>query len=159
MDRQIAEHVADEVARRLGDLHASQVDAESLAEQIANIHDRVEALAAKTVRAEESGPVARELLERLREVDAAVSTGASGTSAVIRTAFADLRAEQASAERRTQTCLAGLQDVLGTLVARLASIESEIAGEIDDAAAAAGPPSEPQDDCRLRAAGHRGAWA
>jgi localization factor PodJL len=132
MDRQIVEHVADEVARRFGNLHASQVDAESLAEQIANIHDRVEALAAKTVRAEESGPVARELLERLREVDAAVSTGASGTSAVIRTALADLRAEQASAERRTQTSLAGLQDVLGTLVARLASIESEIAGEIDD---------------------------
>ena len=139
-DRQIAEHVADEVARRLGHLHASQVDAELLAEQIANIHDRVEALAAKTVRAEESGPVARELLERLREVDAAVSTGASGTSAVIRTAFADLRAEQASAERRTQTCLAGVQDVLGTLVARLASIESEIAGEIDDALR---PPARP----------------
>jgi len=140
MDRQIAEHVADEVARRLGNLHASQVDAESLAEQIANIHDRVEALAAKTVRAEESGPVARELLERLREVDAAVSTGAPGTSAVIRTALADVRAEQASAERRTQTCLAGLQDVLGTLVARLASIESEIAGEIDDELR---PPARP----------------
>ena len=138
--RQIAEQVADEVARRLGHLHASQVDAQSLAEQIANIHDRVEALAAKTARAEESGPVARELLERLREVDAAVSTGASGASAVIRTAFADLRAEQASAERRTQTYLEGVQDVLGTIVARLASIESEIAGEIDDALR---PPARP----------------
>jgi localization factor PodJL len=132
-ERQIAEHVADEVARRLGHLHASQLDAEALAEQIANIHDRVEALAAKPVRADESRSVARELLEKLREVDASVSTGASGTTAVIRTAFADLRAEQASAERRTQTCIAGLQDVLGTLVARLASVESEIAGEIDDA--------------------------
>ena len=140
MDRQIAEHVADEVARRLGNLHASQVDAETLAEQIANIHDRIEALAAKTVRADESQPVVRELLERLREVDAAVSSGASGTSAVIRTALADLRAEQASAERRTQTCLAGLQDVLGTLVARLASIESEIAGDIDDELR---PPARP----------------
>ena len=159
MDRQIAERVADEVARRLGNLHASQVDAETLAEQIANIHDRIEALAAKTVRADESGPVVRELLERLREVDAAVSSGASGTSAVIRTALADLKAEQASAERRTQTCLAGLQDVLGTLVARLASIESEIAGERRRRVAAAGPPSKPQDDCRLRAAGRRGAWA
>jgi localization factor PodJL len=139
-DRQIAEDVADEVARRLGHLHTSQVDAESLAEQIANIHDRVEALATKTVRAEESGAVARELLEKLRELDASVSTGASGTSSVIRTAFADLRAEQASAERRTQACIAGLQDILGTLVARLASIESDIAGEIDDALR---PPARP----------------
>ena len=139
-DRQTAERVADEVARRLANLHASQVDTETLAEQIANIHDRIEALTAKSVRTDESGPVVRELLERLREVDAAVSSGASGASAVIRTALADLKAEQASAERRTQTCLAGLQDVLGTLVARIASIESEIAGGVDDELR---PPARP----------------
>jgi localization factor PodJL len=136
MDRRIAEQVADEVGRRLDHLRASQVDAQALAKQIASIYDRIDALAAKTARADESEPVVRELLERLREADAAPRPGATESSAAIQTALAarlaELRAEQASAERRTQARLADLQNVLETLVQRLASIESELAGEVDD---------------------------
>jgi localization factor PodJL len=148
MDRRIAEEVADEVGRRLDHLRASQVDAEALAKQIANIYDRIDALAAKTARADESEPVVRELLERLREADAAPRSGASESSAAIQTALAaqlaELRAEQASAERRTQTRLAALQDVLETLVQRLARIESELAGEVDEELRAPARPAAPK---------------
>ena len=78
----------------------------------------------------------RELLERLREAEAAPSSHASETLAAFHAALgahlSELRAEQASADRRTQSRLTELQGVLETLVARLASIESELAGDIDD---------------------------
>jgi len=46
--------------------------------------------------------------------------------------LSELRAEQASADRRTHSRLSELQGVLETLVERLASIESELAGDVDD---------------------------
>jgi localization factor PodJL len=117
-------------------LRASRVDAKALVEQISNIHDRIDALAAKTVQTDESEPAGRELLERLRDVGARASAAASETSAAMHTALAahlsELKTEQASADRRTQARLAGLQEVLETLVLRIASIESELAGDIDD---------------------------
>ena len=148
IDRQIVERFAEEVASGLDNLRASQVDAAALAEQIANIHERIDALATKTVRADESEPVARELLERLREVAVRASAAASEASvashAALATHLAELRAEQASADRRTQTRLVGLQEVLETLVARLATIESELAGEIDEELRPAARPANPR---------------
>ena len=135
-DREIAERVADEVARRLQEFNPGHDDSEALARQIATIYDRIDALAAKAVHADDPEPGVRELLERLHEVEAAPRSHASETLAAFHSALgahlSELRAEQASADRRTQSRLSELQSVLETLVARLASIESELAGDVDD---------------------------
>ena len=136
VDREVIEQVADEVARRLRDINPRPADIAALAQQIDTIYDRIEALAAKTTAAD-PGPAVRELLERLREADKAEGSSALETSAAIHAALgthlSELRAEQASADKRTQSRLADLQGVLQTLTARLAGIESELAAdEVDD---------------------------
>ncbi len=136
VDREIAARVADEVVRRLQDLHPGHDDSEALARQIATIYDRIDALAAKAVRADDPEPAVRELLEKLRQAEAAPTSYASETLAAFDAALgahlSELRAEQASADRRTQSRLTELQGVLETLVARLASIESELASDVDE---------------------------
>jgi localization factor PodJL len=135
-DREIAERVADDVARCLEDLSPRREDFDALAGQIASIYDRVDVLAAKADRADDPEPVVRELLERLREAETAPKTHASETLAAFHTALgahlSELRAEQASADRRTQSRLAELQNVLETLAQHLASIESELATDVDE---------------------------
>ena len=135
-DREIAERVADEVARRLEDLNSRRDDSDALAGQIASIYDRIDALAAKADRADDPGPMVRELLERLRGADTAPKIHASETLAAFHAALgahlSELRAEQASADRRTQSRLAELQGVLETLTQRLASIESELASDVNE---------------------------
>ena len=71
VDPEVVEHVADEVARRLRDVSARQVELEAVAQQIDTIYDRIDALAAKAARADDPEPVMRELLEKLREADKA----------------------------------------------------------------------------------------
>ena len=75
----------------------------------------------------------QQLLEKLREADRAEGSPASRNSAAINTALgahlAELRAEQANADQRTQSRLADLQSILETLADRLESIESELAAD------------------------------
>jgi localization factor PodJL len=133
---EIAERVADEVARRLQDLNPRHDDSDALARQIASIYDRIDALAAKADRADDSEPVVRELLDRLREAEGAPKSHASETLAAFHSALgahlSELRAEHASADRRTQSRLGELQRVLETLAQRLSSIEGELAGDVDE---------------------------
>ncbi len=135
-EREIAERVADEVARRLQDFTPGRDDSEALARQIATIYDRIDALAAKAVQGDGPEPGVRELLERLHEAEAAPRSHASETLAAFHSALgahlSELRAEQASADRRTQSRLSELQSVLETLVVRLASIETELASDVND---------------------------
>ncbi|HTZ68413.1 MAG TPA: hypothetical protein VMB83_13325 [Roseiarcus sp.] len=132
VDREVVEHVADEVARRLRDLSPRQADLAALGQQIDAIYDRLDALAAEAT-ANDPGPVVRELLEKLREADKAEGSSALETSAAVHAALdahlSELKVEQASADRRTQSRFADLQNVLETLIARLASIESELAAD------------------------------
>ena len=133
VDRQVVEQVADEVARRFHDVSARQVDLEAVAQQIGTIYDRIDALAAKAARADDPPPVLQQLLEKLREADEASGSLAAESSAAIDAALgghlAELRAEQASADQRTQSRLADLHSILEPLAARLASIESELAAD------------------------------
>jgi localization factor PodJL len=137
IERQVVEQVADEIARRLHDVSARQVDLEAVAQQIDTISDRIDALAVEAARADEPGPVVQELLEKLREAEKADGSSALETSAAVHAALdthlSELKAEQASADQRTQSRLADLQGVLETLATRLASIESELtADDVDD---------------------------
>ena len=115
-----------------------EVDAEALGEQIANIHDRLDALAGRSGNTE---PLVRELLEKLREASPSPTRlgpdGSSGTTAGLASELADLRAEHAEADRRTHSRLIGLQDILEKIAERLASIES---GMSDDFEADTRPP-------------------
>jgi localization factor PodJL len=135
-DQEIAERVAEEVARRLQDLKLQHSDSDAVARQIARIYDRIDALAAKPDRADNVEAVVRELLDRLRQAEAAPKNNASETLAALHTALgahlSELRAEQASADRRTHSRLSELQGVLETLAQRLASIESELASDVDE---------------------------
>ncbi len=137
VDREVVEQVADEVARRLQDVSARQVDLEAVSQRIDTIYDRIDALAAKAASADDPQPAVQQLLEKLREADRVSGSLASETSAAINTALAthlaELRAEQAGADERTQSRLADLQEVLETLAARLASIETELgADDVDE---------------------------
>ena len=148
VDREVVEQVADEVARRLRDMNPRQGELEALAQQIDSIYDRIDALAAKAT-ANDPGPVVRELLEKLRDAEKAEGSSALETSAAVHAALdthlAELKVEQASADRRTQSRLADLQSVLETLTERLAGIESELAGDDvdEEVRPAARPPARP----------------
>ena len=133
VDRDVVEQVADEVVRRLHDVSARQVDLEVVAQQIDTIYDRIDTLAAKSGRADDAQPVVQQLLEKLREAEQASGSVAAESSVAINAALgahlAELRAEQAGADQRTQSRLADLQSILEMLGARLASIESELAAD------------------------------
>jgi localization factor PodJL len=132
IDQEVVQQVADEVARRLREMNPREADLEALSQQIDAIYDRIDALAARAT-ADDPGPVVRELLERLREAEKAEGSSALETSAAVHAALdahlSELKAEQASADRLTQSRLADLQSVLETLTARLAGIEGELAGD------------------------------
>ncbi len=134
-DRSAIEEIADQVTRRLEHRSAGQVDAEVLTEQIANIHDRLDALTGPAGRSDSAQPLVRELLERLREASpASISPGRDGSPAIataLLSDLADLRAEQAEADRRTHTRLSGLQDILEKLAERLARIESGMSDDFE----------------------------
>jgi len=144
VDREVVEQVADAVARRLGGAGAGQAGVEAVAHRVDTINDRIDRLAARTA-ASDPGPVLRELLERLREAEKAEGSSALETSAAVHAALdahlSELRAEQASADKRTQSRFSDLKGVLETLTARLARIETEL--EADDVDAELRPPARP----------------
>lgn len=133
IDRHVVEQVAEEVARRLHDASARQVDLEAVAQQIDTIYDRIDQLAAKAAQAGDPQPVVQQLLEKLREADRTSGSLAPERSEAISAALgahlAELKAEQAGADQRTQSRLTDLQSILETLAARLSSIESELAAD------------------------------
>ena len=146
VDREVIEQVADEVARRLRDLSARPADLEAITQQIDTIYDRIDALAEKA-SAHDPGPAVRELIERLRQAEKAEGASALETSAAVHAALdahlSELKVEQASADRRTQSRLADLQGVLETLAGRLAGIEAELAADVDEELGAPARPPGP----------------
>ena len=134
IERLAVEQVADEIARRLHDVSGRQVNLETVAQQIDTIGDRNRRADGRgRHRADKPGPVVQELLEKLREADKAEGSSALETSAAVHAALdthlSALKAEQASADQRTQSRLADLQVVLKTLAARLRDIESELTAD------------------------------
>jgi localization factor PodJL len=121
LDRQAIEEIAEEIARRVQAGSSGRVAAELLAEQIAGIHDRLDALSGASRAPEAFEPPVRELLEKLNEACSA------GNQSHFAAELAEIRSEQASADQRTQMRLAGVQDILEKLVARMAGLGVEAA--------------------------------
>ena len=135
IDPAFVEQTANLLAERLGRDHTS-IDADALVSQISDIHDRLDAL--------QSGGASNAALERkvsdlVGELDAtrralqSLPAGGPRDDDEIADGLADIRAEQASADRRMQTRLGGLQDILEKLVTRLGRIEDEVA-RVDETA-------------------------
>jgi localization factor PodJL len=135
------EEVADLLAERLrqrGD--GGGVDAEALAGQIADIHDRLDALQSS------GGGAALEqrVADLVDELDA-TRRAMQAPQAPVAGGFAELRADQEDSDKRTQSRLANVQEILERLVSRLGRLEDDIA-RVDEARAptpAAAPPAAP----------------
>ena len=114
--------LADEIARRIEDSPA-RVGPDAIAQEIAQIHERFDALSAS--RADELDSLAREVMDKLRESGLVGDPArAKETRAEIALGLAEMRNEQANADRRTQARLATLQSLLEELAARLAKPDS-----------------------------------
>ena len=159
-DREIAERVADEVARRLQEFNPGHDDFEALARQIATIYDRIDALAAKAVHANDPEPGVRELLERLHEAEATPRSDASEMLAAFHTA---LGAHLPSSEQSRRAPTGALNRVFRSCKAfwrpwsRASRASRASCGRCRRRAAAAGKRCKPQTGRRPGAAGRRGA--
>ena len=129
----------------IGDGDGAGVDAEALAGQIAVIHDRLDAL-------QSGGPGAaleQRIADLVDELDAtrrAMQAPSAPVAGGLADGFAELRAEQEDSDKRTQSRLANVQDILERMVGRLGRLEDEIA-RVDETRAVAPvaprPPSHP----------------
>ncbi|MGA2494798.1 MAG: hypothetical protein ABSF67_17955 [Roseiarcus sp.] len=138
-DVKFVEEVADLLAERLdrrSDAGANGgVDADALASQIAVIHDRLDAL-------QSAGPGAaleRRIADLVDELDAtrrAMQASSAPIGGGLADSFAELRAEQEDSDKRTQSRLANVQDILERMVGRLGRLEDDIA-RVDETRAVA----------------------
>ena len=117
---EVADLLAERLARRAG------VDAEALAGQIAQIHDRLDALQSS------GGGAALEqrVADLVEELDA-TRRALQAPQAPVAEGLAELRADQEDSDKRTQSRLASVQEILERLVGRLGRLEDEIA-RVDD---------------------------
>ena len=155
LDVKFVEDVADLLAERLDRRGGAGafVNAEALAGQIALIHDRLDAL-------QSAGPGAaleRRIADLVDELDAtrrAMQAPGAPIGGDLAEGFAELRADQEDSDKRTQSRLANVQDILERMVGRLGRLEDEIA-RVDEARAVA-PPRRGRARSR-RPAARRGA--
>ncbi len=147
VDAKFVEQAADLFAERLGRRVGAGVDADALANQISEIHDRLDAL---QTDASSNAAIERKVVDLLAELDAtraalqSLPVTPAQENDDISAGLANLRAEQSSADKRTQARLANLQDILERLVDRLGRIEDEVA-RVDEGARsrALGPAAAP----------------
>ena len=128
LDRDAAEQIADAVARRIEDLAPSwtTADVQGLVEQLAAIHDRLDAIAGPTRRTEALEPLVRELLVRLQETQP--EPGEPGQTVELARVAAELstmRLEREKVDQNTQARFEGVEQVLDRLIERLAVVASE----------------------------------
>jgi len=133
-DVKFIEEVADLLAERLARRGAG-VDAEALAAQIAEIHDRLDALQTSGGGAALEQRVA-DLVDELDATRRAMQSPQPPHAGGLADGFAELRADQDESDKRTQSRLANVQEILERLVGRLGRLEDEIA-RVDEARAPA----------------------
>ena len=132
---EVADLLAERLDRRADAGPSTGVDADALAGQIAVIHDRLDAL-------QSSGPGAaleRRIADLVDELDAtrhAMQASSAPIGGGLADSFAELRAEQEDSDKRTQSRLANVQDILERMVGRLGRLEDDIA-RVDDGRALA----------------------
>ena len=135
-DRQVVSQIVEEVSHRVENSAAARIDAQGLADQIARIHNRLEALSGRFSSANALESVMRELLEKLAEGAPSSIAGGTGASSEVSASLAgelaELKAERATGDNRIQLRLTEIHHILQTLAAHLASVEAEHASTVDD---------------------------
>jgi localization factor PodJL len=137
LDARFVEQAADLIAERVGRNDGQRVDADALASQISDIHDRLDALREDSP----SAALERKIAELSTELESTRRALQSPPAAAVRDddpvagGLAELRSEQANADKRMQARLATLQDILERLDGRLERLEDEVARLDEDAAA------------------------
>jgi localization factor PodJL len=134
IDARVIEEAAELLAKRLDLRDGSGVDTEALVNQISEIHGRLDAL---NSTADSNAALERTVAELLDELEATRRTLQSSASAPNGGAsmsgdIAELRAEQTNSDRRMQSRLADVQDILERLVGRLGRIEDEVGRDDDE---------------------------
>ena len=125
-DVKFTEEVADLLAERLDRRGGAGVDANALASQIALIHDRLDALQSAGQSAGPGAALEQRIADLVDELDA-TRRAMQAPSAPLGDGFAELRAEQEDSDKRTQSRLSNVQDILERMVGRLGRLEDEIA--------------------------------
>ena len=144
LDPAMVEQAAELLAERLQRRDEGRVDADALAGQISDIHDRLDALQAE---ASSNAGLGRKVGELVAELDTtrralqSLPAASPRDDDPIADGLADIRAEQASADKRMQTRLSSLQDILERLVSRLGRIEDEVARVDETTRTNAGAPA------------------
>ena len=156
VDPEFVEQAADLLAQRLERRDGARLDADALASQISEIHDRLDALHPD---ASSSSALEGRIADIVAELDATRRTlqslpaAAARDSDEIADGLASLRAEQSSADKRTQARLANLQDILESIVNRIGRLEDEVARVEDGARAPAFGSAEAAPQYRSAATG------
>jgi localization factor PodJL len=130
--RQAIDEIAEEIARRLQNSVASRSVADLFTEQIAIIHDKVDALLESSGEPAALEPLVIKLMDKLRHSSSETASGDASSASQLNFAaeLAGMRVEQADAERRTQLRLTGLQELIEKLVGRLYNVENEAGAEM-----------------------------
>ncbi len=122
-DREAADRLVEEVAQRLEGHLAGRATLEAVDTQLAELNGRLEAVAGRLGEAGTLESTTRDLLEKLDEADRA-GERAKGDSNIAEQINA-FRMERASAERRTETLLQTMQDILDRLIDRFPGEEAK----------------------------------
>ena len=148
-DRQVVSQIVEEVSHRVENSAAARIDAQGLADQIARIHNRLEALSGRFSSANALELVMRELLEKLAEGAPSSIAGGTGASSEVSASLAGelagLKAERATGDNRIQLRLTEIHHILQTLAAHLASVEAEHASTVDDELQSIARPTSPNE--------------
>ena len=132
LDDDAIESLADAVALRFPDRTAAWggVEPQAIVSELADIHDKLDALSVSSDRSDALEPLVRQLLVKLQ--DSGTEPNDIQASARLDTVAAELsemRAERAQADRSAESRLSGLQNVLERLVDRLAGLQSRAAAD------------------------------
>ncbi len=123
LDREAADRFVESVARRLEGHLAGQATLEAVDDQLATLNGRLDAVAGRLGEAGALERTTRDLLEKLQQAERAGEPAeASSDVAEQINAF---RLERAAAERRTETLLQTMQDILDRLIDRLPGDEAK----------------------------------
>ncbi len=132
LDDDAIESLADAVALRFPDRTAAWggIEPQAIVSELADIHDKLDALSVSSDRSDALEPLVRQLLVKLQ--DSGTEPNDIQASARLDTVAAELsemRAERAQADRSAESRLSGLQNVLERLVDRLAGLQSRAAAD------------------------------
>ncbi len=123
LDREAADRFVESVARRLEGHLAGQATLEAVDDQLATLNGRLDAVASRLGEAGALERTTRDLLEKLQEAERAGEPAETGSD--VAEQINAFRLERAAAERRTETLLQTMQDILDRLIDRLPGDEAK----------------------------------